>query len=349
MTTNEILKPITGSTKGITTNYRVLDSSGSYQDLNEIFAPLSADLAFKTTYANSVAQYTIKNGLPNDYYLVTFTDTDNQGSIEFTSQNQVTVNYLIVGGGGGGGYSSVIGGAGAGGGGGSIITNKVNIPASTTIYITVGKGGNGGSYDGTTVTSPTSGSPSYISYNTTTITASGGYYGESVIDTTTPANGGNSSFNFTDASGGFGAIGIVNGISVEIPGGGAGPENPGVNGDGTSVYYPLYYTYLYSSGNGGDGYTAINFDLNTYGGGGGGGGSLLVSGSYSYGTVYGTGGKGGGGDGATVYFLPLTSGGYGTPNTGGGGGGGGSSNNGPELYYQGGDGGSGIVILKITL
>lgn len=338
------MKPITGNTQAITTNYRVLDSSGDYQDLSEIFAPISANLAFTTTNANTVKQYTIKNGLPNDYYLVTFTDTDNQGSIEFTSQSSVTVNYLIVGGGGGGGYSSVIGGAGAGGGGGSIITNKVNIPASTTIYITVGKGGNGGS----TGTSPTSGSPSSIRYNTTTIDASGGLLGESVIDTTTPANGGNSSFNFTDASGGDGAIGIVNDTLSEIPGGGAGPENPGVNGDGTSVYYQLYYTYLYSSGNGGDGYTAINFDLNTYGGGGGGGGSLLVSGIYSYGTVYGTGGLGGGGDGATVYYTPITSGGYGTPNTGGGGGGGGTSNNGSELYYQGGDGGSGIVILKIT-
>jgi len=347
--TREKIKPITGNSQAIITNYTALDSSGNPQDLNEIFAPISADLAFKTTNANTVKQYTIKNSIKTNYYLVIFTDTVNQGSIEFTSQSSVTVNYLIVGGGGGGGYSSVIGGAGAGGGGGSIQESSVTISPSTKITIMVGEGGNGGSFDGTTGISPTSGSPSSISYDSTTFSASGGIYGESVI-VSTPANGGNSSFNLIDASGGLGVVGSVKGVSVQIPGGGAGPKNTGENGNPIPATNYVYNSYVFSSGNGGDGYTAINFDLNAYGGGGGGGGSLYKSMGNQYnGISYGTGGNGGGGDGAIVYYLPNTPAQSGTPNTGGGGGGGGNSNDGPVMYYQGGDGGSGIVIFKITL
>ena len=344
-----------GETPAITTNYTVLDSSGNPQDLNKFFAPLSSELAFTTKNANTVIRYTKQDGVNCDYYLVTFT---KDGIIEFSSQSSVTFNYLIVGGGGGGGYSSVIcegGGGAGGGGGGSIVTltdASINIPASTTINITVGAGGSGGSYDGTTGTGTpsTSGSPSYISYNTTTITASGGLLGESVIDTTTPANGGNSSFNFTDESGGTGFYVTENNnypVKILLPGGGASSINSG--GQGTrSTNFPNIT--VYQSGIGGDGYIATEFDKNIYSGGGGGGGSYYTISQRGYGSIYGSGGSGGGGDGAEAsYPIPGLSG---RANTGGGGGGGGNTNSPTtvgegDVYVKGGDGGSGIVILKI--
>lgn len=351
---SEIFEP--GETPAITTNYTVLNSSGNPQDLNKFFAPYSPELAFKTTNANSVIRFTKQDGINCDYYLVTF--TNSQGSIEFSSQSSITFNYLIVGGGGGGGFSSILGGGGGGGGaggggGGSIVTltdASVNIPASTTINITVGAGGSGGYYDGTMGTLPTSGSPSYISYNTTTIDASGGLPGESVTDTTTQAHGGNSYFNYTLSSGGTGFYVNENNnypVTILLPGGGASPINSG--GKGTqSTNFPNIT--VYQSGIGGNGYIATEFDNNIYSGGGGGGGSFYDISNKGYGSIYGSGGSGGGGDGAEAsYPIPGLPG---RANTGGGGGGGGNTNapttiGEGDVYVKGGDGGSGIVILKI--
>ena len=264
-----------------------------------------------------------------NYRVHTFT-----GSGQFTVLDQnLNVEYLIVGGGGSGGNTKDNSGTPGGGGGaggvliGSTILNRqpytITIGAGADSQTNSGIAGNNGS-------------------NTTALglTAYGGGGGggddvNSPFGSTAPArrrgksggSGGGGSNESPPAAEPIFGQGNYGGTSSYCAGGGGAGErgNDGV----LSV----------SGGTGGNGITcSINGVTTTYGGGGGAGGSV------SQGSTAGLGGTGGGGAGASRIGSGVVSNGTnGTTNTGGGGGAG-AANGGTTS--NSGSGGSGIVIIR---
>jgi hypothetical protein len=228
------------------------------------------------------------------------------------------VVFLVVAGGGGGGNGVDPYNAGGGGGAGGVTSGYFNVSAvSTTATITVGQGGIKGVYSGTT---PTAGSSSSLTYNSTTYLSTGGGAG-AVGLYPSGGTGGTSGNGFLPGShqsssyGGTGGGASANGYS-----------NPGSAQGGPGIYYPRFTLWGTDSTN-----SIIPSIGKGYFGGGGG-----ASGWYYF-YIIGPGGVGGGGAGGN-----STSAGDGLSNTGGGGGGGGAGAYGP---ISGGAGAAGIVIV----
>jgi len=300
------------------------------------------------------------------------TNGDNPGSLHtIFFKNPATANYtfsttadlsasiLIVSGGGGGGANrGSIGSYGGGGGGGNVVVydscgGKItNITKESTFSISVGAGGAGGIYNSTL---PTKGSVSSLNALTGKILSSTGTIlcdSSTILNApnngTTPSNSISGTISGTQSLGQSGAgagggggtgpynlSGYGNAVTVNARSGGVG--SIGGNGGGTLVNSRAAWTS--ASGDGGSG-----------GGGGPGGmpglnGRLNASNTLSLGrggtgtfctfmnTYYGNGGN--------SYATAVVSG---TPNTGNGGNGGFTS-----IPYPGSDGGSGVVIIQITI
>jgi len=249
-----------------------------------------------------------------------------------TTNQNISIDYLVVAGGGAGtGY--IGGGGGAGGyrstvdstGGGGALESKLILLPNTNYSTVVGAGATG-----TTSTTIVSGSNSSFS----TITSIGGG-GGAPYDNNAGANGGSGGGGGMvegSAPGGLGGNptsgqGYAGGRGGGRPGGnyegcGGGGGAGGVGGLGTG-------NNINFGGNGGVGVSSSITGSSVFRGGGGGGAR------YGGGAgVVGLGGNGGGGAGAASGNSPTS----GTVNTGGGGGG----HNGGT----GGSGGSGVVILS---
>lgn len=244
------------------------------------------------------------------YWYHTFNDSGN-----FTPNQTLSVDYLVVGSGGGGGW-----GRGGGGGAGGKFASTLSCTANARLNVLIGAGGAGGAAQ------PTKGSDTTFS----SVTANGGGYGGSVNATSaggsgTSGGGGTGISTGLNANGGavspsgqgnVGGGGYFDATNGRQGGGGGGNSGAGANGTATT------------GGNGGAGYTStISGTSVVYAGGGGGGvgGPTPTAGT-------GTGGGGNGGnEGASILATS------GTANLGGGGGGGGAA---------GGNGGSGVVILR---
>ena len=210
---------------------------------------------------------------------LTFTSV---GTYTFTPNQDISVDYIVVGGGGGGSVLS-------GGGGGETMVGTINLTSSTSHTITVGAGGAGGTYS----TGGNTGSNSFF-YS---ITAIGGGAGGA---------GGNMSFggNGGGAGGGTGtffaspsASRAANGINGGGGGGGGGGSRFGGGGGSGSGFG--------GGGGGGGGATTGGAGAD-----GGGNGATGTSAGFS-----GTVNTGGGGGGAGVYANY-----YGFNNPGGDGG-----------------------------
>lgn len=233
------------------------------------------------------------------------------------------VVFLVVAGGGGGGNGVNPYGAGGAGGAGGVTSGYFNVSAvSTTATITVGQGGIKGVYGGTT---PTAGSSSSLTYNSTTYLSTGG--GAGAVGSYPSGGGGGISGNGflpgsqTSASyGGTGGGASANGYSNDLF-----PAPNNAQG-GPGIYYPRFTLWGTDSTN-----SIIPSVGKGYFGGGGG-----ASGWYSF-NINGPGGVGGGGAGGN--FGSAIDG---IANTGGGGGGGGVGGYGP---IPGGAGAAGIVIV----
>jgi hypothetical protein len=189
------------------------------------------------------------------------------------------LDYLIVGGGGAGEAGN---GTAGGGGGGGIVISAVDQPITSINYsVSVGAGGtvNSGA-------AGNSGSSSYISYDSTTITATGGEGGG--VDGT-GAGGDNATYN--------GANGNYVTANVQSAGGGAG-----AGGNGSSVVASPR-----SGGAGGAGVASSISGSSIIYGGGGGGGTVTTQFPIPFGanTGYGNPGAGGGGNANTYQVASL--------------------------------------------
>lgn len=266
---------------------------------------LLSDKFPETSGGNSI--YDINVGL--DVYRVhVFTAT---GSANFSTPQDLNVEYLIIGGGGGGGGSGQDGRYGGGGGAGGYLTGAISL-SEGSYPITVGSGG-----AGTQLTYGANGVNSFA----LGFTAYGGGGGG-----TSGGNGQNGG-----SGGGGGNNGGIGGVALSGQGFGG---SSGSAGSGNS--------YLGAGGGGGasSGGGAPGSPNYEFGGKGGDGlsssitGTAVTRGGGGSGARYTVGGSGGGGQGSNA----NSPGGNGSVNTGGGGGGSAGS--------TGGNGGSGIVVIR---
>jgi len=252
-----------------------------------------------------------------DYNVLVFKKV--KSPITITFNQDIEIQYVMVGGGGAGGVSSQNSG-GTGGAGGEMKSGKLVLSDGGAVSVSVGDGAVYGSKN-----TNTAGGTSTITYAGTTTTVNGG------------KNGGypGSGSAFEDANGPTGASNIGNGGNNYV-----GAFNPtsrnmsrvgGPGGDGSPI--PAELTGL----------KIDNLVITHLGGGGGGGGRGNLAG--------GNGGKVGGGKGGLNGDGTVNRNGIdGVANTGGGGGGGTStlaSNavNGQRPRSPGGNGGSGVIII----
>lgn len=269
-------------------------------------------------YSNSIS-YAIYDPAYNISYIISGTyvissDASYNTIINFTGNsvfyiyhinNNISINYTVVGGGGGGGGGNSGGSPGAGGGGGGGVAIGLFNANVTSYNIIVGLGGLGGTLQTSTPsTDGLNGLPSAI---TSVVAVNGGIGGKSSNNNGAGGNSGN---------GGSGGTGNTNPGGNGINGGGGGGGTPFINAKGgngsistTSTYY--YGTSFGAGGGGGGGDALPGTAGNIYAGdggqpgknatpnyGGGGGGS--TSGNGVPGT-YGDGGRGGSGR-VILYF-----------------------------------------------
>ena len=261
----------------------------------------------------------------------------------FTANNQIKAWILAVGGGGAGGYgvaaSTSKGEGGGGGGGGFVETNGISLAAGT---YTIGVGVGGVCAMVATATATPAGD-SYVMF--------GGAYVKLGGDSELVAKGGGTGAAAASGAGlpgGSGGGGSLNGS--ETGGGGA------TSGQGYAGGKGLYY----GGGGGGGGAGGIGTDTpanNKKGGAGGAGRESLITGEaviYAGGggggtsgsaATRGVGGAGGGGMGGSTTSATVAT--AGTDGLGGGGGGGGSGGA-TASNRRGANGGSGIVIIRVT-
>jgi hypothetical protein len=249
---------------------------------------------------------------------------------------------LVVGGGGGGGSGNYLGSpgssrpGGSGGGGGKVTTYNFG-PGSlsflTSYPVVVGAGGT--AVTASSNVSVTGGSGGNSAFNTQ-YGAPGGAGGVGPVYPTqaTGATSGNAK------TGGSGATRTAvpapsSAFSGPFHGGGGGDSSNGSAAVKTAYTMPTYPNTIGRGGNGGNGTASTISGTSTFYGGGGGGGFAPPQGTMS---GVGLGGSGGGG---TRYANTASS--AGTNGRGGGGAGGGS-----EDSYPPGNGGSGIIIIKIS-
>jgi hypothetical protein len=255
-----------------------------------------------------------------NYTFITFNST---GNIIFNTNNQVNVNYLIVGGGGSGGAGGWQQGTIFGGGGGasgSIVDSSVIVIPNFTCNIVVGSGGictnpSQGNYI------PNNGSSSSFNYSSgNTITATGGNHGSNGVYTQSQVAPGG--INTLYGNGG-------NGDYLNF-----GDSEVRYAGSSASNYHPSYSNM-----------TIDGYNLGTFGGGGS-GGRLFINPPYN---PQGSGGSGGyttyTTSQPTVYYAPIAG------TNGGGGGGASISSMNPAqngLNQAGANGGNGVVILVFS-
>jgi len=229
------------------------------------------------------------------------------------ARTTASIDFLVVAGGGGGGQQG--GGAGAGS------YRSGSLTLTTGSYtVKVGVGGIGAVYLGGAAQT---GSDSFITFATSSITSQGGGVGGS---------GGNAGGNGGSGGGGsYSAGGGLSSTGGNDGGVGAGPAyyNNGGGGGAGAVGGDASGA---NSGAGGAGLAWL--DAVTYAGGGGGGYT-------SYGAVFGAGGSGGGGRGAISNASDAQPG---TNGRGGGGGGGGNQT--PGTAINGAKGGDGVAIVR---
>ncbi len=259
-------------------------------------------------------------------------------------QNNLDIEYLVVGGGGGGGdwggWGGVNSGGGGGGGAGGFLEGNTTLSLGT-VKVKVGLGGT--TYGMLQSPPIPSGENSYIGEH---IIAYGG------------GNGGNA-YNGPYGYGLPGGSGGGAGHQSSSPGSGTSGQgnsgsngNGGTSGGGAGGGAGSAGTGPGPLGRGGEGKISniinkdiaielsigevINNDVWFAGGGGPGGGYYGAQNQWGY------GGSGGGGRGGTGGYAHNTE--PGKSNTGGGGGGGGYGNSPREI-----DGGSGVVIIRYAI
>lgn len=274
-------------------------------------------------------------------------------SMTFTCPTSGEVDVLVVAGGGGGGANM----GGGGGGGGVVYKEKYPVIANTPISVSVGYGG-AGAPAGIGVHPPgrgTNGGNSTFG----TITAIGGGWGGTSHNTlglgihygnSGGSGGGSSGYNNDNvAAGTYGSgagtlgQGYRGGLqgTQYYSGGGGGAGGPGADGNNRANGGPGIYNdilgigYYWGGGGGGAGYTITGGNGGVGGGGGGG-----------TGVTYGGSGinPGSGGSGGNTGSQTNMAGGNGGVNTGGGGGGSSHYN----FSNPGGNGGSGIVVVRVS-
>ena len=269
-----------------------------------------------------------------DHLVLKFTDTSTAGSLTIGDTVRANARILLVGGGGaggsGGGSGNNRGAGGGGGAGGYLYDSSVTLTGGVYTAV-VGKGGIAAAAE-SKVAGGNGQSSLFKSSTETLFEAFGGGGGGAESDGVGGANlgsGGGGSREYVSSAvnhvGGTCTTGQGNnggaGSQGRTAGGGGGAG--GVGGDGTAVNV---------GGVGGVGLqNDITGDALYYAGGGGGG---TKGGSAE---TIGAGGMGGGGAGGGTGLNA----GIGTANTGGGGGGG-------TLTTAGANGGSGVVIVRIT-
>lgn len=254
------------------------------------------------------------------YIIHTFTSSGT-----FTPNQNLTVDYLVVGGGAGGGFGYNgygAGGGGAGGlrstvgatGGGGSLESGLALNANTNYTVTVGAGGTAGTaYYPSTPFTANSGSNSVFGSITSLGGGVGGWYGDNGV-----AGG---------SGGGAAAAGSFTG--------GSGTSGQGYAGG--NMTNPGGSNYWGAAGGGGAGSVGANNNSNGIGANGGSGVSTSISGAS---TTYAAGGRGG--YSGTTGNAPSSV----NPNTGNGGGGGTGGNPGGSGAGAGAAGGSGIVIVR---
>ncbi|MFZ2026353.1 MAG: LamG domain-containing protein [Microgenomates group bacterium] len=274
-------------------------------------------------------------------------------SMTFTCTTSGNIDVLVVAGGGGGGANM----GGGGGGGGVVYKEKYPVVANTPISVSVGYGG-AGAPAGIGVHPPgrgTNGGNSTFG----TITAVGGGWGGTSHNTqglgihfgNSGGSGGGSSGYNNDAVAagtyGSGAGTVGQGYRGGLQGGqyysggGGGAGGPGADGNNQANGGPGLYNdilgvgYYWGGGGGGAGYSVTGGNGGV--GGGGGGGTGVTNGGSGL-------NPGSGGSGGVVATQTNMAGGNGGANTGGGGGGSSHYN----FSNPGGNGGSGIVIVRVS-
>jgi len=219
--------------------------------------------------------------------------------------------------------------SGGGGASGTMTTLNLSVLNNIPINVTVGSGGAGGT---TSSTSASSGTASSITYSGKTYTASGGTGPPGAVS---GSNSGGS--NSGNGNGGTSAYENVN-FYYTITLYGWNYLSGGHGNNNASSYNNIYQSYILNG-----------YNVGSFGGGGGAGGmytSIQNTGSggpvfqFNPSTPQGTGGVGGNASSSSV-----SSGGSATSY--GGGGGGGAAGN--LVNYSGGNGGSGLVILYLTV
>jgi hypothetical protein len=268
-------------------------------------------------YSNSIS-YAIYDSAYNISYFISGTyfissDASYNTIINFTGNsvfyiydinNNISIDYTVVGGGGGGGGGNSSGSPGAGGGGGGGVAIGLFNANVTTYNIIVGLGGLGGALQTSTPsTDGLNGLPSAI---TSVVAVNGGIGGKSSHNNGAGGNSGN---------GGAGGSGNTNPGVYGVNGGGGGGGAPFVNaqgGDGDVSSTSTYdYGTSFGAGGGGGGDALPGPAGNIYAGNGGqggqnatpnygGGGGGSTSGNGIPGT-YGNGGTGGSGR-VILYF-----------------------------------------------
>ena len=225
------------------------------------------------------------------------------------ARTTASIDFLVVAGGGGGAW--------AGGGGGAGAYRSGSLTLVTGSYtVKVGVGGTGAVYTGAAAQT---GSDSFITFATSSITSQGGGIGGG-------GNGGNG------GSGGGASYESVGGIgSTGGNDGGDGGDAPNYGAGGGGGASAVGADATSNSGAGGNGLAWL--DGTTYAGGGGGGYT-------SQGATHGAGGSGGGGRGS------INSGTASQPGTDGLGGGGGGGGNNTGVAIDGAKGGDGIVKIR---
>jgi hypothetical protein len=278
-----------------------------------------------TFYCDGSSMYVID--VKNDFteQLIIF---DEVGAFNWTVPDGVESIAVVVVGGGGGGGDRVGGGGGAGG---VVYDLDYDVSGESSIAGSVGAGGTGSIVD---TAAGTDGGNSTFG----TLTAYGGGGGGTYnINGRDGASGGGGSGYFGSSIGGLA-------IDTDPPNdvfqgydGGSSTKNYGAGGGGGAGEVGENGGSVNDGGDGGDGinlstYLGISVGDDGWFGGGGGGSGYTTNNS-----LLSAGGKGGGGNGGHQSYSPTS----GTPNTGGGGGG-------RERSGDAGDGGSGVVIIKLS-
>jgi hypothetical protein len=252
-------------------------------------------------------------------------------NVTWETQQNYSVDFLVIAGGASGGKCDNVGNSegGGGGGAGGFRTSTQTVNVGNTITITVG---DGGALVSTNNTLGNDGSSSSISGSgLTTITSTGGGGGGDI--NANGRNGGSGGGGGSGPSAGTGGSGNTPSTSPSQGnnGGNGAASGAAAGAGGASAVGQDGNAATGVSGNGGDGTaSSITGSSVTYAGGGGGGSDTLA--------LSGNGGSGGGGKGGGR--SPNTAGVAGTTNLGAGGGGGGNTQN-------SGAGGKGVVILSM--